>query len=503
MRNKLAIIGIDSLDPYVLLKYRNELPVFDRLMKGSPTFKSKSVFPVDTIPAWTSIFTGLNPENHGTFYVYDIFDPNLSDLRKVNVCQSKGKTFWDYAGQAGYRSGIVYPQLLYPAWDIDGFMVSKSPFDRRVDWLSADIDVDVYPKNLKDTYEIPDKISSLWGGFPGEKYLSKWADLGKSTLDLETGVGMKLYKNEKWDLFFIYFSLLDIIQHRLWRYFDENDPMYSNRPEFKKVVLDYYKYFDRSVGEFMEVYPDMPMIIMSDHGHKSRPVKTFNINEHLRTKSYLSARGQRLNVIGTLKNLSLSVATKLNLEPWLIKLVVKSKSATKVSKSLYSSSGSIDKEKSLAWASHFAGIKSYPHGGIEINRSLVSDSEYKRVTNELISSLLSLKAPDGLPLVQWVKRREELHGTYVDTIYPDLIFELRTDYGVGWDVYSKLFGTSFDHKVASGGHGEDAVFLMHNINRTVAKKEISIVDTTPTVLDILEIDRAQRKFDGTSMIGHR
>ena len=56
---KTLILGIDSLDPYVLLKHKAVLPNFARLMHESPTLLSKSVFPVDTIPAWASINTGL------------------------------------------------------------------------------------------------------------------------------------------------------------------------------------------------------------------------------------------------------------------------------------------------------------------------------------------------------------------------------------------------------------------------------------------------------------
>lgn len=37
MENKLAIIGIDSSDPYVILKYRKELPNFSKLIDESPT----------------------------------------------------------------------------------------------------------------------------------------------------------------------------------------------------------------------------------------------------------------------------------------------------------------------------------------------------------------------------------------------------------------------------------------------------------------------------------
>ncbi|MGZ4849572.1 MAG: alkaline phosphatase family protein, partial [Halobacteriota archaeon] len=82
---KTIVLGIDSLDPYVLTEYKAALPNFARLMDESPTLFSTSVFPVDTIPAWASINTGLRPGNHGLLYVYDIFDPKMGDLQKLSI----------------------------------------------------------------------------------------------------------------------------------------------------------------------------------------------------------------------------------------------------------------------------------------------------------------------------------------------------------------------------------------------------------------------------------
>lgn len=488
MKNSLAIIGIDSLDPYVLLKYRNEMPNFSKLIRESPTFISKSIFPVDTVPAWASIYTGLHPGNHGLLYVYDVFDPNLNDLSKVDINHIKGSTFWDYASLEGHRAVIVYPLLMYPVWEINGVMVSKSPFEKRVGWIRTEIDIDIYPKSVKEKYNIPDKLEGLWGGFSGIKRLKEWAELGIEILEKEKSIGLQLFRQEKWDLFFIYISLLDIIQHRFWRFFDEDNPSYY-RNHLSGMILDYYRIFDGIVREFIEAYPDVSLIVMSDHGHRSRPYKTVNLNEYLRRKGYLVSMGKNKKAISKIRKTILEVVNRLNIEHWLIKLIAKNQRLTKASKSIYSSAGSIDRRRSIAYLSNFAGIKSYPHGGIEINRDLVSDVEYERIRDELIKSLSELKTADGEHLVEWVKRREEFYpGKFTEEIYSDIIFKLKDDYGVGWDIYSDLYGKAYDHKVASGGHAKDAVFLTKNVNREIRKKDISLVDVAPTILDLLNID---------------
>ena len=498
---KIAIVGIDSLDPHILLKYRNELPNFSKIIERSPTLFSESIFPVDTIPAWGSIYTGLKPENHGIMYIYDIFDPNLSDLNKIDINKIKGKTFWDYSNLEGYKTAIVYPMLMFPPWELNGVMISKSPFDKRINWLETEIDIDAFPKKIKEVYNIPDKFRSLWGGFPGQNNLEQWSQIGKEVIKTEKDIGMKIFEGQEWDLFYIYFSLLDIIQHRFWRFFDEKDPTYPGKTRLSGVILDYYKLFDEFIGEIMEKSPDTALMVISDHGHKIRPIKTFNINEYLRKIGYLNSKSKNRAFMNIVRENVLKTANKLNIEHLLIKIVVKNSKLTQMSKSVYSSSGSIDNDKSLASLSNFAGIKSYSYGGIEINRDLLSDKEYGNIAENIINDLSKLKTPDGNEkLFNFIKRREEIvNGDFTEIIFPDLVFELKNDYGVGWDLHSDLFGSAYDHKVASGGHGKDAVLLMNNVNYNVQDRKISLIDIAPSILEYLGIDWRSLNIDGKSI----
>jgi predicted AlkP superfamily phosphohydrolase/phosphomutase len=497
---KTIVLGIDSLDPYVLSDHQAALPNFARLMRESPTFVSKSVFPVDTIPAWASINTGLSPGNHGLLYVYDIFDPKMGDLQKLSIDSVKGRTFWDYLSKEHYRCVIVFPQLMYPPWDVNGAMVGISPLERRLDWVSTEITIDAYPEGVMAKHDIPHTLRSLWGGFPGIKHLGEWITLGKTVLETEKRIAMSLSQNESWDLFFVYFNLLDVIQHRLWRFFDERDPTYPGITPFKGTILDCYKIIDGFVGEFTDTYPDARVIVLSDHGHHSRPARTVNINEFLRRAGYLTSKGDRMKALSTVRKSILDVSNRLNIEHYLIRLVVINERLTKAGKSMYSSAGSIDQSKSRAFLSNFAGIKSYPHGGIEINRDLVSDEEYEELRSVLIAALSELSSPDHAPLMRCVKAREDVDsGRFCERIYPDILFWLADGYGVGWELYSSLYGKAHDHKVASGGHNKDAVLLLRNIEKEVKDKSPSIMSVTPSILDLYSIDWKEKRLDGKSI----
>jgi predicted AlkP superfamily phosphohydrolase/phosphomutase len=497
---KLLIIGIDSLDPYVLMENRTHLPTFSKLIAESPTLLSKSVFPVDTIPAWASINTGLRPGNHGLLYVYDIFDPTLSDLQKLNIDEVKGKTYWDLLSAKGYRCAIVFPQLMYPPWDVNGVMVAVSPVERRIDWISTELDVDACPKTAMAKYAIPHTLRGLWGSFPGIKHLEDWVALGKEVVEAEQKIAMSLCQNESWDLFFVYLNILDVIQHRLWRFFDEHDPTYPGITAFKGTILDYYRTIDSFVREFVDAYPDASVFVLSDHGHHSRPAQTVNINKFLKDTGYTASKGHRMWVLSRVQKSILDVSNKLNIEHVLIRIMAKSERLTKTGKSVYSSAGSIDRTKSRAFLSNFAGIKSYSFGGIEINRDAVSKTEYNVIRNELIAALSELRSPAGVPLMQWVKAREDVDsGRFSERMYPDILFELGDGYGVGWNLDSSLYGKAKDHQVASGGHNKDAVLLLRNVDRSVRDGVVSILNVAPSILDLFEIDWQVLDLDGVSI----
>jgi predicted AlkP superfamily phosphohydrolase/phosphomutase len=497
---KLLVIGIDSLDPYVLTAHRAHLPTFSKLIGESPTFLSKSVFPVDTIPAWASINTGLSPGNHGLLYVYDVFDPMLSDLRKLNIDRVKGRTYWDYLSREDYRCVIVFPQLMYPPWDTNGVMVGISPFERTLDRISRELELSAYPETAMEKYNIPHALRSLRGEFPGIDYLDDWIRLGKAVMEAEHRIATSLCQNESWDLFFVYFNLLDTIQHRLWRFFDERDPSYQGVTPFKETILAYYKMVDGFVGDFINTYPNASVMVLSDHGHHSRPALTANINEFLRKAGYTTAKGTRTKAFSTVRKCVLDVANKLNIEPFLIRTMVKSERLAKAGKSMYSSSGSIDQSKSRAFLSNFAGIKSYPQGGIEINRDLVSEDEYEEIRSALIAALTNLRSPRQVPLMEFVKAREEVDsGRFCEDIYPDILFWLVDGYGVGWELYSGLYGKAHDHQVASGGHSKDAVLLLRNIDKEVKDAVPSILDVTPSILELFDVDGKEKHLDGRSI----
>ena len=63
MVRKLMILGIDGMDWDVIVRYKDKLPNLYDLMQKNNKPHLRSVFPADTTPAWSTIYTGLDPSN--------------------------------------------------------------------------------------------------------------------------------------------------------------------------------------------------------------------------------------------------------------------------------------------------------------------------------------------------------------------------------------------------------------------------------------------------------
>ena len=53
--------------------------------------------------------------------------------------------------------------------------------------------------------------------------------------------------------------------------------------------------------------------------------------------------------------------------------------------------------------------------------------------------------------------------------------------------------------MASGGHNKDAVLLLRNIDKEVKDKVPSIINVTPSILDLFGIDWKEKRLDGNSI----
>jgi predicted AlkP superfamily phosphohydrolase/phosphomutase len=132
MKNKVLIIGIDSLDPGIVDKLIKKLPN----LKSLETFtKLETTIPPETPVAWSAASTGSNPGRYG---IYDFInrDPRTY-LPRLNlaiekpglvkteyICAMKGIPFWRILNENKIKTTIIRWPVTFPAEKVDGRMLS-------------------------------------------------------------------------------------------------------------------------------------------------------------------------------------------------------------------------------------------------------------------------------------------------------------------------------------------------------------------------------------------
>lgn len=483
--SKVMVIGIDGLDSVLLSKFEKDLPNFRKLKENSQNSGMESVFPPDSPTAWTSIYTGKNPAEHGIILFKDpLTPPTVCDYSGTDI---SGKTFWDMAGNAGKRVCIIFPHLGYPVWPVNGVMIGRTS---EVDIKTFDIQT--YPPSLSEKYD-------LSGLKPISSYPLNMGDIIKPTKELilnEVRLGLKLLKDVKWDLYFIYFSSIDNIEHLFWMYYDKNDPEYKENNPYKDVIREFYKFYDKHViGKFLEFLDsDTTLIVLSDHGHAMRPAKVVNVNEVLRKNGYITSKISekrkksdmyyllnilRKNIVRTISEYRLAGKIASKFLSWFPKGI-----------STYTNTVPIDWENTSAYLSDpSGGLKAYSYAGIKIRKDNINDEKYEKIRTQLINLLSDIKDPDTSDnLVEWVIKKEKLYNGEHLSKYPDIVFKLRDDWGVGWEINESIFSESYSHKLHSGNHRQEtAVFLINNHNSVNISKNMTLMDVAPTLLDILGV----------------
>ncbi len=127
----VLVLGLDggTLDILRPLAERGVMPALGRLIDEGAAGTLVSTTPWYTVPGWASLMTGVGPGTHGLLHWVasdpsEYFEDRRAGRRFVTSADISFPTFWDVAGAAGRRVAVVNMPLTYPAWPVNGTMVT-------------------------------------------------------------------------------------------------------------------------------------------------------------------------------------------------------------------------------------------------------------------------------------------------------------------------------------------------------------------------------------------
>jgi predicted AlkP superfamily phosphohydrolase/phosphomutase len=491
MGNRLLVIAIDALDSRQIAKYRDALPNLRRLSQSNPQITLHSVTPPDSDTAWASAYTGLNPARHGVVRFQDPLEKSAQKiLAETGNEKVRGRAFWDIASQQGKQVRVLFPHLGFPAWPVNGLMIGRSALRNEVAAVPGGSVDDVTLSRL-----------NVVKGMPGRNRID-YIRKNRELLEAQTAFAEAQLSRTDWDLFFVYSSVLDMIQHYFWDVCDEDDPGYPGANGFQGTIKDFYIRHDQMIGRLTAgIDPRTTIMVLSDHGHGSRPVRLMNTNEFLRQRGLFVLRGgagsgSSARAIERTKNIGLKFLGEYGLGPLAIGIL---RWAPWIRR-LYTRPVAVDWEKSTAYATNLSGIKAYAYNGIVVRRDRLGATAYERIRTGLLEDLLNLTALHSTEkIVRWASRREEVYTGPFLSSFPDILFELREGWGSGMTSDGSLYGRNDSRSLVPGSHTSDgAVFFLAHSPRPAARREMQLMDVAPTVLDVLGVE-SPGDWDGVSL----
>ena len=484
---KVFVIGFDGATWRFIrpLVDRGEMPNFQRLMERGSYGDLTSTIPFQSAAAWVTFMTGQNSGKHGVYMFQDYDATSYSYVgRTANSRYFSGRTIFDVVGQMGGKVTAVRVPMTYPAWPINGLMVSGFPT----------------PGNTPDSFYPPSLREEL--GSSAQPEQSDFRELSTeeqaATLEAQmerlSELVSRLMEREH-DLFMVVHRISDEVHHFFIGFVDPRTPAYDpeKAAKYGDLVNHFYRKMDQTLGEMLEqLGPDDTVFVISDHGGNITPPRQFNLNVWLAQQGLLTpkqeARGLKAQIY----------ALNQQLLPARLRTALRRAAPKGVKgelRQMWKGLQQIDFGQTQAY--HFP-MKCPPLAGIVINlkgrqeHGVVEPEDYEALRERIMRDLREVRDPrTGEKVVTGVFTREELYdGPYVERA-PDIVVWCHELYKEGPLAAGPLIGeVPHDELVqVPGSHDERGIFLAMGpgIEQGTVLEGARLIDVPPTILHAMEL----------------
>ncbi|QSG03759.1 alkaline phosphatase family protein [Natranaeroarchaeum sulfidigenes] len=434
---RVAFFGIDGV-PYSLLADRfDEFENLAAIAEEGGAGPIDSIVPPESSACWPSLTTGKNPGKTG---VYGFQDREVGsyDTYVPMGRDVQAERVWDVAQDNDRKATVMNVPVTFPPQRNVQRMVSG--------FLSPGIDKAAYPDELADYLQGIDYRIDANAKLGHSEDKSEFIENAHETLDRRFEAFSHYLEQDDWDLFFGVFMTTDRVNHFLFEDYERDG-------EYKEEFLDFYRKLDDYLGQLREMLgDDVTMAVASDHGFTTLDYEV-HLNAWLQQEGWLSFEDDEHDELGDIAD----DTRAYSLIPGRIYLNLEGRE---------------------------------PRGS-------VPEDEYEAVRGELKAELEALEGPDGNPVAERVVEKEDAFRGDHDDIAPDLVVIPNHGYDLkaGFKGHDEVFGTG----PRNGMHtfGNASLFIDHP---EAEIKDADLLDITPTILDLLDIEYDRPEYDGASLV---
>jgi len=285
---RILIIGLDGGTWTVLTPACENgfMPRLHQLAKQGRSGVLTSVIPAITPAAWCSFQTGSDPGMTG---IADFTRWDRPTAREVPVdVRRLPAAFWERAGEAGHRVGVVNLPMTWPPRKVNGFLVSglltpstdtvfTHPPELGPELLSAVPGYHIF--NLETAVDESDRES-----------LEAFLDFVAATVSIRAEAACWLMHRHPVEVLMVQFQATDIVQHVLWHYLDPGHERFD-AVKCELILERFYGALDRALAKVLDAFTaqdrEPPVtLVVSDHGFQ-RHDRRFNLWRWLTEEGWL------------------------------------------------------------------------------------------------------------------------------------------------------------------------------------------------------------------------
>jgi predicted AlkP superfamily phosphohydrolase/phosphomutase len=487
---KVLVIGLDGMtfDVARPLMDAGEMATLASLERRGVSATLQSTYPPISAPAWVTFLTGNNPGRHGIYNFQNLDLSRYSSFSEtlVNSTYFRGKTLLDHAGAEGKRILAYRIPLTYPAWAINGLLVSgpPTPDRKRAYTMPADQASNLPPMTLLSHDELAraKRAGDIAAIDACNAYELKVMDeVTRRAIDDGT------------DVIVTFTGIPDGLHHSFWHLHDPASPFHDPAASAhdKNVIRRWYVEIDRMIAGWLAGLGDeWAVVVLSDHGGGPAPTRYLNVNHVLAERGYLkptsASRAQVARLVSRQVN---ALRRRIPGKVWLknhLPAVLKSQV-----RQLRNGTSRIEWGATRAYAVPIF----FPVTGINLNvrgrqpQGIVEPgAEYERVRDEIMTIVSVLRDPTtGAALCRRVLRKEEvLAGPHLDNV-PDILLVTLEGIDGGHEVDQLL--TAVPEAMlrnVSGSHTMEGIFFAAGAPFQVGRclETVDLGDILPTVLHL-------------------